>query len=139
MKSFFAKHSVEKNGSRPWPHNSEMRGIRPTRRLHDPAVTGSRARRKRRPYATHTHTHTGGRVLRAVLLCLRGHTHTCFFFTRIVVLSLDIIKRAVCLNYPLPSSTLLSTPHPLHAGRRQLPTLSPLLGRRTPAGEEKER
>ena len=49
-------------------------------------------------------------MLRAVLLCLRGHTHTCLLLTRMVVLSLDIIKRAVCLNYPLTSSTLLSTP-----------------------------
>ena len=41
---------------------------------------------------------SGGRVLRAVLLCLWGHTHTCLLFTRIVVLCLDIVKRSVCFK-----------------------------------------
>ena len=48
----------------------------------------------------------GGRVWRAVLLCLRGHTHTCWLLTRMVFLYLNIVKRSVCYMLRLPPSNV---------------------------------
>ena len=87
-------------------------------------------------------THTRKYVTRTRVCTLNFNHQTRLLLTRIVVLCLDIIKRST--YYKLPYFFFYSTLHPLHAGRRQLPTLSPLLdarpsGRGTPAGEEKER